>query len=341
MSKSKSKTKTTYPIIIYGKSIIKIYKHYAELVLSKEECETVLVDNDTEILNFVKDRTWTTTSTGLVVSHSPSYVSLPGYIINAPKGSSVYHRNNNHRDYRKANLTLFNNSNSNILNHKYDIEYDSSNNSAKIRVIGTANCEDVIITVDSYIAKAIESGEIHPYAYIEKDRNNTGKIKIPIKEYEKGGEYSNLGRYILGLKKGDPKQAHHIDDDRTNFLKSNLIMLEPSEYADFVKDRQGYAAKKRHESQTKKSTAIKKPMTSVPKPVSNTKNPKGVVDIGNGFFFVSVYNEKTSTLDQIGTFTNKEEACIAYEKRVREICEELARDAYESLVASLMEQYYE
>lgn len=81
----------------------------------------------------------------------------------------------------------------------------------------------------------------------------------------------------------------------------------------------------------------------VSKPIakSNTKTPKGVADLGNGFFFVSIYNEKTSTLDQVGTFSNKEEAFLAYEKRVREICEELARDAYESLVASLMEQYYE
>lgn len=88
--------------------------------------------------------------------------------------------------------------------------------------------------------------------------------------------------------------------------------------------------------ESKYKEPVSKPITK-----SNTKNPKGVADIGNGRFFVSVRNEKTGAIDDLGAFSNKEEACLAYEKRVREICEELAKDAYESLVASLMEQYYE
>ena len=122
-------------------------------------------------------------------------------------------------------------------------------------------------------------------------------------------------------------------------VKGETVLIDnDTETLNFVKDREGYARKKRQEQQAKKPSSIKK---LIAKPESTTKTPKGVVDIGNGFFFVSIYNEKTGTLDQIGTFTNKEEACLAYEKRVKEICEELARDAYESLVASLMEEYYE
>lgn len=336
MAKSK-----TYPIIIYGTSTIKIYKDYAELVLVKGE--TVLIDNDTETLNFVKDRKWHIGSRNIVVSNTPNYVTLSRYICNAQQGQYVVYKNSNSFDCRKNNLTISttsNGRNKDILNYEYNIEYDSTNNTAKVRVTGNTSSEDVIITVDESTAKDIASGKIHPYCHIEQKTISTpAKIKIPIKEYEKGDCLcSNLGRYVLGLEKGNPKQAYHIDDDRTNFLKSNLIALESSEYANFVKDREGYARKKRQEQQAKKPSSIKKLIT---KPESTTKTPKGVVDIGNGFFFVSIYNEKTDTLDQIGTFSNKEEACLAYEKRVREICEELARDAYESLVASLMEQYYE
>jgi hypothetical protein len=137
-----------------------------------------------------------------------------------------------------------------------------------------------------------------------------------------------LHRYIMNA----PKDINVLfkNKDKLDCRKSNLLCLTNRETHYY------YEEKKQQQSNNKSVIA-----DIEPKPIVNIKNPKGVADIGNGFFFVSVYNEKTDTLDQVGTFSNKEEACLAYEKRVREICEELAKDAYESLVASLMEQYYE
>ena len=328
---------------VYGKSTINIYNDHAELILSRGR--VILIDNDTDTVNFVKDRTWTVTNDGVVVSNIPSHIGLARYIINAPAKTYALYKNGNKFDCRRNNLVVSSTNNGSIsvrdiLNHKYDIEYDSSNKAAKVNVIGNANCEDTIIIVDDRIANDIASGKIHPYVYIEKNNNNSSTLRIPLKEYDKDdceySGYSNLGRYILKLEKGNPKCVYHIDEDRTNYLESNLIALTQNEYSEFVKDRKGYAEKIRKQQQ------VKSPKVKLEsKPESTTKNPKGVVDIGNGFFFVSVYNEKTGTLDQLGTFTDKEEACFAYEKRVREICEQLAKDAYESLVVSLMEQYYE
>lgn len=138
-----------------------------------------------------------------------------------------------------------------------------------------------------------------------------------------------LHRYIMNA----PKDINVLfkNEDKLDCRKSNLLCLTNRETHYY------YESKKQQEQSNNKSVIV----NIEPKPIVNIKNPKGVADIGNGFFFVSVYNEKTDTLDQVGTFSNKEEAYLAYEKRVREICEELAKDAYESLVASLMEQYYE
>ena len=36
---------------------------------------------------------------------------------------------------------------------------------------------------------------------------------------------TTLGRYILGLKKGDKLQCHHIDRDSLNFRRSNLKII--------------------------------------------------------------------------------------------------------------------
>jgi hypothetical protein len=309
-----------YITTINERSTINIYDDHAELILSQGRI--VLIDNDSNTIDFVKSRSWTVTNDGAVISNtskSYSYIGLARHIINAQEGQYVRFRNGNKLDCRINNLetsTSGCNNNKDTLEYEYEIEYDSSNKSAKVKVMGSANCTETVITVDEHIAKDIESGKIHPYARIDRKA-----IRISLKDEI---DYSNLGRYILGLEKGNSKCVHHIDDDRTNLLISNLIALEPSEYTEFKKNRENYMKKVKEEQ------------------VISTMNPKGVIDIGKGFFIASIYNEKIEAPENLGIFNSKEEANLAYEKRAREICEELIKDEYESLIANLMaEKFYE
>lgn len=199
-------------------------------------------------------------------------------------------------------------------------------NCRKANLIVTDRCSSIstvnntIIRYKNYAELVLINNKNNEEVRIKIDLDDIDKIKDMRWTYNTAAIQNNkagcLHRYIMNASKDE--YVIFKNNDKTDCRKANLSVV--SKY-----------------KKPAASNIVKKPTI----PVSNTKNPKGVTDLGNGFFFVSIYNEKTDTLDQVGTFTNKEEANLAYEKRVREICEELAKDAYESLVASLMEQYYE
>ena len=288
---------------IEGRNKIEIYDDgHAEILLANDS--RVMID--AEDANKCKDHNWYYNTR--TVRRSGDSISLGRYLLDAKPGEVVQYVDNDRYNCRKTNLLL--NNRSSILTETTVICYKSY---AELVLINNKNNEEVRIKIDL---------------------DDVDKVKEMRWTYNTSAVQNNkagcLHRYVMNAT--DDVYVKFKNYDKTDCRKANLY-FEPK-CRQKQPDTPVTAPKL---NSTPKSSVIKKPILSE----STTKNPKGIVDIGNGFFFVSVYNEKTGTLDQVGTFTNKEEANLAYEKRVREICEELAKDAYESLVASLMEQYYE
>lgn len=306
-----------------GRNIIEIYRDHAEIILEglqHNEVARAIIDLDD--VDRCKEHRW-----HLNPSDGTQYVrssrvdnagNLHRFILEANDTTTkVRFINGNTLDCRKSNLTLYTKEKSEPVavtkkHLPHPVIIYKSKGYAELILVNNKNNEEVRVKIDL---------------------DDVNKVKNLRWSYNSAAiQNRNAGclhRYIMNA----PKDVNVLfkNKDKLDCRKSNLLCLTNRETHYY------YEEKKQQEQSNNKSVIV----NIEPKPESTTKSPKGVADIGNGRFFVSVRNEKTGIIDDLGAFSNKEEACLAYEKRVREICEELARDAYESLVASLMEQYYE
>ena len=316
-----------------GRNIIEIYKNHAEIILEDNQHNIICgVKIDLDDVDRCKEYRWSLSTSGPTVRYARNTQVglLQRFLLGISDiNTKVKFIDGNTFNCKKENLTVTTKNNPEPISEPEPIS---------VTVAPLSPMPSPII-----VYKSKGYAEI---VAINRKNNTEVRVKIDLDDVDRCKEYrwshnttsiynkdaGSLHRYLMNA----PKDTNVLfkNEDKLDCRKSNLLCLTYSETHFY------YEEKRQQEQQSNNKPVISKP-TVAPKPASTTKNPKGVADIGNGFFFVSVYNEKTGTLDQLGTFTNKEEADLAYEKRVREICEELARDAYESLVASLMEQYYE
>lgn len=314
-----------------GRNNIEIYADHAEIILEDPYGNVVgkaIIDIDD--VDKCKEYRWhshTSTSTGQSFARSTDRILLHRLILGISNSYTVrvQHINGNGLDCRKTNL---------MTNREETPEPTPV-------TITPMPTPVIIYKSKGYAELVVTNKKTNDEVRIKIDLDDVDRCKDYCWGCNSSGAYNTklglLHRYIMNAPKD--KEIVFKNEDKQDCRKANLLCLTRREVHYYYEEKK---QKEQQQSPINNKPVIAKPVIE-PNPISNTKNPKGVADIGNGFFFVSIYNEKTGELEQVGDkpFSNKEEACLAYEKRVREICEELAKDAYESLVASLMEQYYE
>lgn len=315
-----------------GRNIIEIYRDRAEIILEdvqRNEIARAIIDLDD--IDRCKEHRW---------HMHPSYDNTQYARCSKVDSAGFLHRfilnvNNSNTKVRFVNSNTLDCRKSNLTTYTKEKPEPAPVTVEPVRFNKPMPSPVIIYKSKGYAELVVTNKKTNDEVRIKIDLDDVDRCKDYYWGYNSSGAYNTelglLHRYIMNAPKD--KDVVFKNEDKQDCRKANLLCLTKREV-------HYYYEEKKQESQSNNKSVI---VNIEPKPASNTKKPKGVVDIGNGFFFVSIYNEKTGELEQVGDkpFSNKEDACLAYEKRVREICEELARDAYESLVASLMEQYYE
>lgn len=315
-----------------GRNIIEIYRDRAEIILEdvqRNEIARAIIDLDD--IDRCKEHRW---------HMHPSYDNTQYARCSKVDSAGFLHRfilnvNNSNTKVRFVNSNTLDCRKSNLTTYTKEKPEPAPVTVEPVRFNKPMPSPVIIYKSKGYAELVVTNKKTNDEVRIKIDLDDVDRCKDYYWGYNSSGAYNTelglLHRYIMNAPKD--KDVVFKNEDKQDCRKANLLCLTKREV-------HYYYEEKKQESQSNNKSVI---VNIEPKPASNTKKPKGVVDIGNGFFFVSIYNEKTGELEQVGDkpFSNKEEAFLAYEKRVREICEELARDAYESLVASLMEQYYE
>lgn len=313
-----------------GRNIIEIYRDRAEIILEdvqRNEIARAIIDLDD--IDRCKEHRW---------HMHPSYDNTQYARCSKVDSAGFLHRfilnvNNSNTKVRFVNSNTLDCRKSNLTTYTKEKPEPAPVTVEPVRFNKLMPSPVIIYKSKGYAELVVTNKKTNDEVRIKIDLDDVDRCKDYYWGYNSSGAYNTelglLHRHIMNAPKD--KDVVFKNEDKQDCRKANLLCLTKREVHYY------YEEKKQQEQSNNKSVIV----NIEPNPISNTKNPKGVADIGNGRFFVSVRNEKTGIIDDLGAFSNKEEACLAYEKRVREICEELARDAYESLVASLMEQYYE
>lgn len=319
-----------------GRNIIEIYRDHAEIILEDNQRKIIgKVMIDLDDVDRCKEYRWcvSTSSSTIRYARNTSVGLLQRFLLSITDNNTIIrYIDGNTFNCRKTNLAV-------ITKNKPEPTPEPEPISVTVAPLSPMPSPVIIYKNKSYAELVVTNKKTNDEVRIKIDLDDVDRCKDYYWGYNSSGAYNTelglLHRHIMNAPKD--KDIVFKNEDKQDCRKANLLCLTKREVHYYYEEKK---QKGQQQSPIDNKPVIAKPVIES-NPISTTKNPKGVADIGNGRFFVSVCNEKTGIIDDLGAFSNKEEACLAYEKRVREICEELARDAYESLVTSLMEQYYE